>query len=626
MQQRSRHRISQRTRLFLVYGTFIFFVLILLFSYIYYFNRQNVQKEAATKQTNICTSVRDSVKTELDNMSTISLNLVYSSAIRENFSSFAAYTEKKDVSKKETLQSWDNAKEIYDVITAMIGSYQSASQVNLYTMDGTRVGSGYQQGVVKTRLSSLPWYREVVSLHGFKYISLPAVNSNLPASGPNQSAHKFLSMARLFFNEDDEPGGIFEVVQDCNTVFSLATKMEQTNAGLRLFVYNERGELVYPYTTAAPQENYLSLAKQKQLPDETACTVQGSSHTSQIMTKDTVPQYKWTVIAVEAEDSVYASLAVFRSTFFFFATAIILGTMVVCFFFAKQMTQPLLKLTRATQKLTMARVLDDSKPTLTSADSNITEISDLCSSFLTMYDQLRASSRDLLLSRSEEIRADLRATQSLINPHFLYNSLTSISILAEDGQDETVVKMCNALCDYFRYIADTSHTLVPLKEEIDCTRKYIDCMQIRFEGAFAYTCQIQPEAQAVLIPKLIVQPVVENVFKYAFNNAPPWRLHLRATTDSRHWQIRVEDNGGCLADRTRDDILRELYHMDHTKELQNLHIGGMGLKNVYLRLTLQYGEEAVFNIDTTQKGKTTFVIGGPITTEKEEHNGKLPNL
>ena len=198
MQQR-KHRISQRTRLFLVYGTFITVVLVLLFSYIYYFNRQTVQKEAAVKQANVCASVRDSVKTELDNMSTISLNLVYSSAIRENFSSFAAYTEKKNVSKQETLQSWNNAKAIYDVITAMIGSFQSASQVNLYTMDGTRVGSGYQQGVVKMKLSDIPWYSQVYALNGFKYISTPTVNTYLPASGPNQSTHKFLSMARLFF-------------------------------------------------------------------------------------------------------------------------------------------------------------------------------------------------------------------------------------------------------------------------------------------------------------------------------------------------------------------------------------------------------------------------------------------
>lgn len=626
MKRQRKHCISQRTRLFLVYGNFILLVLIFLFSYIYYFNRQNVQREAAIKQENICASLRDSVKVELDNMSTISLNLVYSSAIRKNFSSFAAYTEKKNVSKQETLQSWNNAEVIYDAITAMIGSYQSAAQVNLYTMDGTRVGSGYQQGVVKTDLSKLPWYHEVLSLHGYKYISTPIGNQNIPASGPNRDVHKFLSMARLFFNEGDEPEGMFEVVQDCNTVFSLATKMENTNKGLHLYVYNKCGELIYPYVTVPAHDNYLMLTNQKKLLDETTCIVKGTDNTSQVLTKDTVPQYQWTVIAAESKDSVYASLLAFRSVFFLLTAVIILGIMVICFLFAKQMTQPLLKLTRATKKLTMARVLDDNKPTLTSADSSITEISDLCTSFLTMYDQLRESSRDLLLAQSEEIRANLRATQSLINPHFLYNSLTSISILAEDGADATITKMCNALCDYFRYIADTSRTRVPLKEEIACTRKYIDCMQIRFGDAFSYTCEILPEAEEVLIPKLIVQPIVENAFKYAFISSPPWRLHLHASTNEKYWQIHVEDNGGSLTDQMRNHIFQDLHHMDRTKELHNMQIGGMGLKNIYLRLTLQYGEDAIFDIDTTQKGKTIFLIGGPIQTEEEGINGKIIDL
>jgi len=276
------------------------------------------------------------------------------------------------------------------------------------------------------------------------------------------------------------------------------------------------------------------------------------------------------------------------------------------------MTRPLSKLTRATKRLTMDSVLADSKTTLTSADSSITEISDLCSSFLNMYDKLRKSSRDLLLARSEEIRANLQAMQSLVNPHFLYNSLTSISVLAEDGDDQTIVRMSGALCDYFRYIADSSRTHVPLQEELDCTRKYIDCMQIRFGDAFLCSYRVSPEVEQLYIPKLIIQPIIENAFKYAFNSAQPWILNISADTDGESWIIRIEDNGGNLSDSKRDEILWTLRHMDHSEELHRMSIGGMGLKNVYLRLTLQYGSKAIFDIDNKQTGKTVFLIGGPM--------------
>lgn len=489
-------------------------------------------------------------------------------------------------------------------------------------MDGIRVGSGYQQSVVKVRLSTIPWWKKVIALNGLKFITPPTKNTSLPTSGSNQNTHMFISMIRPFFYESEQPEGMFEVMQDCNTIFSLATKMEERNDGLHLYIYNKYGELVYPYIPLPNHTNYLSLAYRNHLADEKGSIITVSPHNSQLITKDTIPQYNWTVIAVEPKDIIYAPLSFFRTSFFFLATLIILGTLIICFFLSKQMTQPLIKLTQATKELTIDRILDDKQRIPTSADSNIAEISDLCTSYLNMYDKLRKSSRDLLLARSEEIRANLQATQSLINPHFLFNSLTSISILAEDGQNETISRMCNALCDYFRYISNSSCTLVPLREEIDCTKKYIDCMQIRYEDTFSYTCQIDSAAENILIPKLIVQPIVENAFKHAFNNAPPWQLHLSADTNKDYWKICIEDNGGNLTNQKRDRILRELHHMHHTKELHRMQIGGMGLKNVYLRLTLQYGEKALFDIDNTQKNKTIFSIGAPIQPGRGEKHGK----
>lgn len=618
-----RRHISQRLCLFLFYGTFIMLALAFFFIYIYHFNSQNMLNEATVKQANICASVRDSVKTGLDDMSTISLNLVYSNAIRKNFNSFAEFTGKKEQSKDDVLRSRDNAEAIFDVITAMIGSYQSASQVNLYTLDGTCVGSGFQQSVTKLNLQKLPWYSKVVGLQGFKYISFPIANSTMPATGINRTAHKFLSMSRMFFNEKDQPEGLFEVVQDCNAVFSLATKMEETNSGLRMYIYNDRNEAVYPYIGAPPETDYLTLIHTN-ISAETGHMLSKLEESGEFITWDTVPQYDWTVVAVESEDTVYAALPSFRTSFLLMTTIVLLAALIACFFLAKRMTRPLSKLTRATKRLTMDSVLDDSKTTLTSADSSITEISDLCSSFLNMYDKLRKSSRDLLLARSEEIRANLQAMQSLVNPHFLYNSLTSISVLAEDGDDQTIVRMCNALCDYFRYIADSSRTHVPLREELDCTRKYIDCMQIRFGDAFLCTYRVSPEVEQLYIPKLIIQPIIENAFKYAFNSTQPWILNLSADTDGEFWKISIEDNGGNLSDSKRDEILWTLHHMDHSEELHRMSIGGMGLKNVYLRLTLQYGVRAIFDIDNKQPGKTVFLIGGPI--QRGEENERIEDL
>jgi len=163
----------------------------------------------------------------------------------------------------------------------------------------------------------------------------------------------------------------------------------------------------------------------------------------------------------------------------------------ICFFISSRLTRPLRKLTSATKKITINRVLDENKKILTSADSNIKEISQLCESIREMYGKLRSTTQDVLLSRSEETRAKLQATQSLINPHFLYNCLTNISVMAEEDMNEDIVTLCQALCDYFRYISSSEDMIVPLSEEIFSTEQYIKCMEMRYKDSFEYSIDVE---------------------------------------------------------------------------------------------------------------------------------------
>ena len=264
-------------------------------------------------------------------------------------------------------------------------------------------------------------------------------------------------------------------------------------------------------------------------------------------------------------------------------------------------------------------MLDENKVNLTSADSNITELSMLCESIRSMYEKLRSTSQEVLLSQSEETRAKLQATQSLINPHFLYNSLTNISVMAEEEMNEDIIQMCQALCDYFRYISSSSEMIVPLKEEIFYTKRYLEIMQMRYTEEFHYTFAIEEEAENICIPKLIIQPLVENAFKYAFDKQPPWELTISASIEHDRWLLRIQDNGGNLKDEKKQELLRLYRNLNLNEELKSMQIGGMGLKNVYLRLKLLYGEKAVFEIENTLPLKTIFILGGPVYHSKPLH-------
>lgn len=308
------------------------------------------------------------------------------------------------------------------------------------------------------------------------------------------------------------------------------------------------------------------------------------------------------------------------------AIATIFLTTALCFILSETLTYPLSKLTRATQKLTINRILDENKSILTSADSNIFEIAQLCDSFRTMYEKLRISTQEVLLSHSEETRAKSQATQSLFNSHFLYNSLTHISIMAEENMNDEIVLMCDSLCDYFRYISDSDTMLVSISQEISHTEKYINCMKIRFGNGFFYSCQLLEETKQVMIPKLILQPIVENAFKYAFQTSGPWELSIRATIKDECWLISITDNGGLLSDEKKEELLNIYMHLDKNEELNSLKIGGMGLKNVYLRMWLLYGKQAIFRVETSVSSHTTFVLGGPIHADREGYYERYTTL
>lgn len=616
---------SQKVYLFTIYGIFILICLGIFFLFTYSHYKSNTISEAKKDAENLCVSVSNAVETQLDNLSTVSMNIVYSNAIKTNFKEFSNFYQETGSDPSALAASREKAMSIHDIVTAIIGAYQTAADIKLYTMDGSCVEAGYWLRTSKAELSSMPWYHEVMELNGYKYFTAPAVNPELPDTKGGKSSSRFISLIRLFLDSGGEPEGIVEVIQDCDVIFSLAAQLEHTNPESKVFIYNTRKELVYPYTASESQDFYSEIERHN-LKESQSRLIRTEEGTSMLLTYDFVPDYDWTVIVTKPEEAVYKPLHNFRGIFLAISGVSILLTLLICFFISQKLTEPLQKLTNATGKITINRVLSESKVNLTSADSNIKELSMLCESIRTMYEKLRSTSQEVLLSRSEETRAKLQATQSLINPHFLYNSLTNISIMAEEGMQEDITKICGALCDYFRYISSGQEMIVPLEEEIFYTERYLECMKFRFGDELEYSTLLAEESRKFYIPKLIIQPIVENAFKYAFHISPPWLLKITSEVHNDCWLLKIEDNGGTLKNDKKEELMKIYQNLNMSEELKSLQIGGMGLKNVYLRLKLLYGEKAIFQIENSYPRRTIFILGGPIYRSKEEYYHEHPQL
>ncbi|MDI9217149.1 cache domain-containing sensor histidine kinase [Clostridium tertium] len=608
---------SQKTYLFFFYGLLVTILLSIFFIYFYSFYKDTIINDAKVKSESLCKSIQNSLNNELSNISTISMNIVYSNAIKKNFTNFSNHYESDEINTSSFSTLRENVLSIYDIITAIIGTFQSATQVNLYTLNGTCIGSGYFQGVTQVNLDNLAWYEPTINKNGYKHISqidtLPN-NKNLYLESP-----KYLTLTRLFYNNSNEPEGIVEVIQDCNTIFSLILELQQKNPYTSFYIYNENNELIYPYIINSNDDiNYLNLIKENSLAPSSAKFIKTNDNNEFLISYEKLEQYDWRIIISEPKSFVLESLYSFKISFLVIIFISVCCTLVLCFIISSRITSPLSKLSHETIKVTLNNVLSENKSIISPIDSNIEEISELYIAFINMYNKLRDSSHEILLLKSEETKAKLQATQSFINPHFLYNSLTNISIMAEENMNEDIIRMCDALCSYSRYITTSYETIVPLIEEVSSTEQYIECMKIRYGSDFIYQSDINEDTNNIFIPKLVIQPFVENAFKYGFSTSPPWYLKISSFIENGKWVILIEDNGGCLSSDKREELISKFNNIDKSKELSSFSIGGMGLKNVYIRLKLLYEDESIFRIDNSTLGKTVFIIGGPIYRSKEE--------
>lgn len=214
----------------------------------------------------------------------------------------------------------------------------------------------------------------------------------------------------------------------------------------------------------------------------------------------------------------------------------------------------------------------------------------------------------------------LKVLQSQINPHFLHNALQSIGSLAVDKGAPEVYKLLRSLSSIMRYSMETEENLVPLSKEIEHVLAYLHLQQERFGERLSVEVQIDDRARSCIVPKMILQPIVENYFKHGFQaSKKAGSLQLEAALhESGELQLMVRDNGPGL---TETDLNRL------QKGLNENHLGhelkGMGLTNTNNRLKLYFGARARLRLEPTPGGGLTVWLILPAITDASELEGGM---
>ncbi len=193
-------------------------------------------------------------------------------------------------------------------------------------------------------------------------------------------------------------------------------------------------------------------------------------------------------------------------------------------------------------------------------------------------------------------QAEIDALQSQINPHFLYNTLESIRGLAiEEGMDE-IDKMVKSLADIFRYSITNKNEMVTLEEELRNVDNYLNIQQFRFNNKFIVIRDIEEDTKKCLIPKLIIQPLVENAIIHGLETKEgKGTIKIKARSTLNTLIINIEDDGKGIDRETLDIINECLTNGVNVKNTKDIHVG-LGLININERIKLIFDSNYGLNI------------------------------
>lgn len=231
------------------------------------------------------------------------------------------------------------------------------------------------------------------------------------------------------------------------------------------------------------------------------------------------------------------------------------------------------------------------------------EIGMLIQSFNYMVSRLRQLIMEVYQQKLAQKNAELTALQAQINPHFLYNTLDSINwMLIEKGEWE-ISDVVVSLGDILKYSLHGEEMLVLFEEELKYIESYLCIQKNRLEDRLTVQIEIDEEAKLCFVPKLILQPIVENAILHGIEKKKEMgRIQIQAIVREGTLEIRVTDDGiGMQPDRLmrfRESIMSD--------EISGKHIG---MRNVHRRIQLHFGEAYGLKIDSEwQKGTTVTIL------------------
>ncbi len=224
-------------------------------------------------------------------------------------------------------------------------------------------------------------------------------------------------------------------------------------------------------------------------------------------------------------------------------------------------------------------------------------------SYNRMVLKIRSLINDVYIEKLLKKEAEMKMLQNQINPHFLYNTLDVLQWMVKANNGEDACRIIHSLSDFYRQVLSEGKSIVKISEELLLIEHYLIIQKNNFKNMFSYHFDVQEELKAYDIPKLMLQPVVENAIIHGFSKRKGEKeLVISADLDGEYIVFKIQDNG-CGIEGKELEKIRESFKLG----VYNLE-GNFALQNIHMQITKAYGQECGIWIESQEHRGTCVKV------------------
>ena len=495
----------------------------------------------------------------------------------------------------EDAPGWESETDyIRSVLENVANSHREVAGIFIATKEDLYVSTGMSR-ISRDPFQNERWYREAAeNPEEIQLISV--VTGRNIVTNRSYSIDDVFSLAKAV--QDPETGEVLGVILLDIRHDIIQSSINGVTIGEKgfVFVMDQEDNIVY---TPVNGIVYRVNPKWVKAMEPMSVQIQGGSYQ---IRSELSPYTGWRTVGVFSMDEVMSSVNTIVYILFTCVIISLVLVVIVSFKFSRTLTNPIFKLKR------LMKQAESGDLTVRFNFQHNDEIGELGQSFNHMIARIDQLIQMVYVEQENKRTAEMKSLQEQIKPHFLYNTLDTISWMARDYDAEDIVRLVDALTNMFRIGLSHGKDIITVKEEITHVSNYLYIQKIRYKDKLNYVIHVDESLYAIEVPKLILQPLVENAIYHGVKaKRGGGTITITGVPEGENLVFTVQDNGAGMPQEKVEELNRRMSERSVLDEQKSF-----GLFYIRERIQLCYGKGYGVHVESTLGEGTRVTITLPL--------------